>query len=134
MIRYFVFTSKHHDGFANWPSTHNFGWNSVAVGPERDVVGELAGAFREFSPEVHFGLYYSLYEWFHPKYLLDKESGFATRYEGAPKSIWALIANKKINSSIIGFKTPKLRNISVGFEIIFPATTRAQLHSRYFGF
>ena len=26
--KYFVFTSKHHDGFSNWPSKHNFGWNS----------------------------------------------------------------------------------------------------------
>ena len=39
--RYFVFTSKHHDGFTNWPSTYTFGWNSMDVGAKRNVVGEL---------------------------------------------------------------------------------------------
>ena len=38
--RYFVFTSKHHDGFTNWPSTYTFGWNSMDVGAKRNVVGE----------------------------------------------------------------------------------------------
>ena len=41
--KYFVLTSKHHDGFANWPSARNFGWNSRDIGQKRDVVGELAG-------------------------------------------------------------------------------------------
>ena len=39
--RYFVFTSKHHDGFTNWPSTYTFGWNSMDIGAKRNVVGEL---------------------------------------------------------------------------------------------
>ena len=42
--KYFVLTSKHHDGFANWPSSRNFGWNSRDIGQKRDVVGELAGS------------------------------------------------------------------------------------------
>ena len=41
--KYFVLTSKHHDGFSNWPSSRNFGWNSRDIGQKRDVVGELAG-------------------------------------------------------------------------------------------
>lgn len=28
---------------------------------------------------LHYGLYNSLYEWFHPLYLSDKESGFKTQ-------------------------------------------------------
>jgi alpha-L-fucosidase len=39
--KYFVFTSKHHDGYCNWPSSYSYGWNSMDVGPKRDVVGEL---------------------------------------------------------------------------------------------
>jgi len=76
--KYFVLTSKHHDGFANWPSSRTFGWNAHDVGPKRDVVGELAEAFRE-EGKVRFGLYHSLFEWFHPLYLEDKKNNFTTR-------------------------------------------------------
>ena len=38
------------------------------VGPKRDIVGELATAFRADN-RVKFGLYHSLFEWYHPLYL-----------------------------------------------------------------
>eukprot|EP00092_Neocalanus_flemingeri_P003228 GFUD01003455.1.p1 GENE.GFUD01003455.1~~GFUD01003455.1.p1 ORF type:complete len:472 (+),score=104.48 GFUD01003455.1:24-1418(+) len=76
--KYFVLTSKHHDGFANWPSSRNFGWNARDIGPKRDVVGELSDAFRA-DGKVRFGLYHSLFEWFHPLYLQDKNNNFTTR-------------------------------------------------------
>ncbi len=74
-----MFTSKHHDGYCNWPSTYSYGWNSMDVGPKRDVVGELKKAFDERHPDLHFGLYYSLYEWFNPIYVKDRENNFTTR-------------------------------------------------------
>ncbi len=77
--RYFVFTSKHHDGFANWDSTYAYGWNSQALGPDRDVVSELKESFQSRHPDIHFGLYYSLYEWFNPIYLKDKANDKTTR-------------------------------------------------------
>ncbi len=77
--RYFVFTSKHHDGFCNWGSTYSYGWNSMAVGPKRDVLAELSGALRARHPDVHFGLYYSLFEWFNPIYLKDKDRKYHSR-------------------------------------------------------
>ncbi|KAI0209806.1 Alpha-L-fucosidase [Lamellibrachia satsuma] len=40
--KYVVLTSKHHEGFTNWPSKVSFNWNSMEVGPKRDLVGELA--------------------------------------------------------------------------------------------
>ena len=39
-FRYFVFTSKHHEGFANWNSSVAWNWNSVDIGPHRNIVGE----------------------------------------------------------------------------------------------
>lgn len=67
--KYFVLTSKHHEGFTMWPSKTSWNWNSVDIGPKRDIVGEVKEAFKE--TDVHFGLYYSLFEWFHPMFLDD---------------------------------------------------------------
>jgi alpha-L-fucosidase len=67
--KYIVLTSKHHDGYALWPSreannTWGFNWNARDIGPKRDLLGELFTAVRKTS--VHAGMYYSLYEWFNP--------------------------------------------------------------------
>ena len=39
--RYVVLTSKYHEGFTNWPSKVSWNWNSVDVGPKRDLVGKF---------------------------------------------------------------------------------------------
>ncbi len=72
--KYVVLTSKHHDGYTLWPNAQandrGFPWNSTAVGPGRDLVGELNNSVRQAG--LKFGVYYSLYEWFHPWWLTDK--------------------------------------------------------------
>ncbi|XP_041977580.1 alpha-L-fucosidase isoform X2 [Aricia agestis] len=75
--KYIVLTSKHHDGYTLFPSKRSFSWNSVEVGPKRDIVGELAQAVRE--KDLKFGVYHSLYEWFNPIYQQDKADLFLTR-------------------------------------------------------
>jgi len=62
--RYVVLVSKHHDGYALWPSAYAPGWNSVDVGPQRDLVGELTESIR--AAGLRMGLYYSLAEWSNP--------------------------------------------------------------------
>ena len=66
--KYIVLTSKHHDGFTLWPNEQandrGFAWNSMETGAKRDLVGELTNAVKKTS--VKMGLYYSLYEWYHP--------------------------------------------------------------------
>ncbi len=105
--RYVVLTAKHHDGFCLWLSKESWNWNSVDIGPHRDLVGELAKAVREKG--LKFGLYYSLYEWFHPIYrenvdryvtehLLPQLKDLVTRYHPSlifadgewdyPSSVW----------------------------------------------
>lgn len=74
--KYIVLTSKHHDGFSLWPSKDadrewGFPWNATAVGPKRDLLGDLFKAVRKTS--VHPGMYYSLYEWYDPLWLADKQ-------------------------------------------------------------
>ena len=74
--RYVVLTSKHHEGFALWPSkeasaTWGRPWNAVEIGPHRDLLGDLTAAVRRHN--VRMGFYYSLYEWYNPLYLADKQ-------------------------------------------------------------
>jgi alpha-L-fucosidase len=74
--KYVVLTSKHHDGFALWPSqeaTKNWGrpWNSVDIGPNRDLVGDLTKSVRR--RDLKMGLYYSLYEWYNPIWESDRK-------------------------------------------------------------
>src|SRR4051812_26726355 len=61
---YFVLTSKHHDGFSLFPSAVT-NRNAMAMGPKRDLVGELFTAARKRGT-VRPALYYSLGEWFNP--------------------------------------------------------------------
>ncbi|KAI1692657.1 alpha-L-fucosidase domain-containing protein [Ditylenchus destructor] len=67
--RYFVLTTKHHDGFTLWPSKTSWNWNAKDIGPHRDLVQELKQSI--LKQNLHFGLYLSLYDWFHPLYLSD---------------------------------------------------------------
>ncbi|XP_076075542.1 alpha-L-fucosidase-like [Mytilus galloprovincialis] len=76
--RYIVLVTKHHEGFTNWPSNYSWNWNSMDVGPKRDLVGELATAIKS-KTDLHLGLYHSLLEWFNPLYMADKASGFKTQ-------------------------------------------------------
>ncbi|XP_071106514.1 alpha-L-fucosidase-like [Haliotis cracherodii] len=75
--KYLVLVTKHHEGFTNWPSNYSFNWNAKDVGPNRDLVGDLAAAVRK-STDLHFGIYHSLLEWFHPLYLQDKANNWTT--------------------------------------------------------
>jgi alpha-L-fucosidase len=66
--RYFILTTKHHDGFALFPSAFSRR-NAAAMGPRRDLVGPLVKAARKRDLKV--GLYFSVPEWFNPASHLD---------------------------------------------------------------
>ena len=74
--KYVALTSKHHEGFALWPSkeasaTWGRPWNAMDIGPKRDVLGDLTNAVRRKG--LKMGYYYSLYEWYNPLYLADPQ-------------------------------------------------------------
>jgi len=94
--KYVVLTSKHHEGFALWPSAQSVNWNSVDIGPHRDICGDLANAVRQKG--MRMGFYYSLYEWHHPLYknnvnqyveehMLPQLKDLVVRYK--PDVVWA---------------------------------------------
>lgn len=81
--KYIVLTTKHHDGFALWPSkeaSRDYGrpWNSMEVGPHRDLVGEYAAALRKVNLKV--GCYLSLREWGSPLYNRETMNLYVERH------------------------------------------------------
>ena len=69
--KYVVLTTKHHDGYALWPSmeaSRDYGrpWNSMEIGPKRDLVGEYTTALRK--TDIKVGFYISCREWGSPLY------------------------------------------------------------------
>ena len=64
--KYAVLTSKHHDGYALWPSPESAYYNSVVVGSGRDLAGEFTAAMK--SAGLRSGFYYSLLEYANPFY------------------------------------------------------------------
>eukprot|EP01133_Synstelium_polycarpum_P005915 gene5915-6846_t len=71
--KYVVMTTKHHDGYTLFPSPQSWGWNSVDVGPHKDLVAAVSKSIKAAGLEM--GLYMSLFEWFNPLYLADAASG-----------------------------------------------------------
>jgi alpha-L-fucosidase len=90
-IRFFTFTTKHHDGFCMWPTktrqqsialtakAFNLGCEdirpvtntySIADGPyKKDIVGALVEAARK--KDIKIGLYYSHVDWHDPAFAWD---------------------------------------------------------------
>jgi alpha-L-fucosidase len=58
--RYAVLTTRHHDGYALWPSAH------ASLRSSRDLVGEFVDACR--AEDLRVGFYLSLSDWHHPDY------------------------------------------------------------------
>ncbi len=68
-MKYMVITSKHHEGFCLWDSRHtdykasNTPWGG-------DLLKEVVRAFRERGLKI--GFYYSLIDWHHPDFTIDR--------------------------------------------------------------
>lgn len=67
-MKYFVITSKHHEGFCLWdsPLTDYKAPNSPAG---RDLLSPMVDAFREQGLKT--GFYHSLIDWHHPEFTID---------------------------------------------------------------
>ena len=67
-MRYFVITTKHHDGFCLWDSAlTDYKVTNTPYG--RDLLGPLVTAFRNRGFKV--GFYHSLLDWHHPEFPID---------------------------------------------------------------
>ena len=81
--KYFVVLANHHDNWDNWNSKYHR-WNSVNVGPKRDIVGLWAKAARKYG--LRFGVTEHVarsYSWFNTNKGKDKTGPLAgVPYDG----------------------------------------------------
>lgn len=77
--KYFVLTTKHHDGFALFDTGSTSNRSSLHYGPQRDVVRELFDAAATYQPSLKRGTYFSLPEWYNPDYGVYGFTQFDTR-------------------------------------------------------
>ena len=67
-MKYFVITTKHHEGFALWDSECT-DYKATNTPYGKDLLGPMVEAFREEGLRV--GFYHSLIDWHHGKYGID---------------------------------------------------------------
>lgn len=64
--KYMIFTTKHHDGFALWPTKYS-DYNITNSPYKKDIVGEVVDAYTAQGIDVY--LYFSVLEWDNPDYM-----------------------------------------------------------------
>ena len=64
--RYMIFTTKHHDGFAMWPTKYS-SYNISKTPYKKDIVKEVVDAYTAEGIDVF--LYFSVLEWNNPNYI-----------------------------------------------------------------
>jgi alpha-L-fucosidase len=89
--KYFVSMGTHHDNFFLWNSQLHK-WNSVNMGPKKDVVGLWQAAAKKeglfFGVSEHLGASYTWYQDSHKADQLGEHAGVA--YDGADPAYWDL--------------------------------------------
>jgi alpha-L-fucosidase len=88
---YFFAQAVHHDNFDNWNSKYHK-WNSVNLGPKKDIVGLWQKAARKqglrFGVSEHLG---ASFTWFQGSHGADKDGPYAgVPYDGANPAYWDL--------------------------------------------
>ena len=122
-MRYFVVTTKHHEGFCLWDSRYtNYKATNTPAG--RDLLAPMVGAFR--AEGLRVGFYYSLLDWHHPEFPVDglhpqrEDQDFRaenanrdiTRYRAyLHKQVVELLSNYgKVDYLFFDFSYPKVRH------------------------
>lgn len=67
-MKYFVVTTKHHEGFALWDSAHTH-FKATHTPGGRDLIRPMVDAFNQRG--LRTGFYHSLIDWHHPDYVID---------------------------------------------------------------
>jgi alpha-L-fucosidase len=71
-MKYFVVTTKHHEGFCLWDSKLT-DYKAPNTPAKRDLLRPMVEAFR--AQGLRTGFYHSLIDWHHPQYIIDGHNG-----------------------------------------------------------
>lgn len=87
--RYFMTLANHHDNFDLWDSPYQE-WNSVNIGPKRDIVGEWSAACKEAGLPLGVSVHAShAWSWLEPSQKYDgnltREDGYKLNADGSEK-------------------------------------------------
>jgi alpha-L-fucosidase len=105
-MKYFIITSRHHDGFSLWPTAYSE-YNIMATQYKKDVLMEMKQACDKHG--ILFGTYYSICDWKHPLYPLGSPGGSTRKETGDMEKFLPLIQEQtrelieKYNSRIMWF-------------------------------
>ncbi|QGY46242.1 alpha-L-fucosidase [Maribellus comscasis] len=78
-MKYFVITTRHHDGFSLWPTEYS-DYDIEATPYKRDILKALKDACDKYG--IVFGTYYSICDWRHPLYPLGSPGGSTNKETG----------------------------------------------------
>ena len=82
-MKYFVITTKHHDGFCMWDTKYtDYKVTNTPYG--KDILRQVVDAFR--AEGLRVGLYYSLIDWHHPDFPIDQVHPMAEKIKGAERA------------------------------------------------
>jgi alpha-L-fucosidase len=105
-MRYFVVTTKHHDGFCLWDSRlTDYKVTNTPYG--RDLIGPLVEAMR--AEGLRVGFYHSLLDWHHPEYTVDRhhpmrdDEDFKEKARGRDLSKYAAYLHGQVREILTGF-------------------------------
>ena len=105
-MKYFVVTTKHHDGFCLWDSElTDYKVTNTPCG--RDLIGPLVEAMR--AEGLRVGFYHSLLDWHHPEYTVDAhhprrdDKAFVEKARGRDLTKYAAYLHGQVRELLTGF-------------------------------
>ena len=125
-MKYVVLTSKHHEGFCMWDSQFtDYKCTNTPAG--RDLIREFVDAFRAEGLKV--GFYYSLLDWHHPDYTIDRchpqriDNGTAADYAALNKGRNMDVYRQYMKDQVTELLTNYGKIDIIWFDFSFPETT-----------
>ncbi len=105
-MKYFVITTKHHEGFCLWDSKFTE-YKATNCPAGRDLIRPMVEAFRAEGLKV--GFYYSLIDWHHPHFTIDRNHPLRSHAdkdkmnEGRDMSIYAKYMRDQVRELLTDF-------------------------------